>query len=187
MNPAALAATASQLVADDKGVLAIDESNGTCNQRFAALGIVQGEESRRRWRELIVTTPDLGQSISGIILYDETIRQATSSGRPFVEALRDAGILVGIKVDTGARPLAGFPGESITEGLDGLRQRLQAYSKTGARFAKWRAVFSADDGTPSGRLLDRARVGEGKGPGPDRSGSPVDRSFNGRAGRTAIL
>lgn len=149
MNPAALADTAAQLMADDKGLLAIDESNPTCNRRFAAVGIAQTEENRRRWRELIVTTPALGEAISGVILYDETIHQATAGGRRFVEVLADAGILVGIKVDTGAKPLAGFPDETITEGLDGLRQRLQAYAAMGARFAKWRAVFDASGGAPS--------------------------------------
>lgn len=154
MNPGPLADIAAQLLAGDKGLLAIDESNGTCNRRFAALGIVQSEENRRRWRELIVTTPDLGQSISGVILYDETIHQATADGRPFVDLLAEAGILIGIKVDTGAMPLAGFPGETITEGLDGLRERLHGYAAKGARFAKWRAVFNADDGTPSPACIE---------------------------------
>ncbi|PBN43576.1 class I fructose-bisphosphate aldolase [Sphingobium sp. D43FB] len=149
MNSGTLAGIAAQLMANDKGLLAIDESVGTCNQRFAALGIAQSAESRRRWRELIIATPDLSQSISGVILYDETIHQATADGRAFVDVLASAGILVGIKVDTGAKALAGFPGETITEGLDGLRDRLQAYATLGARFAKWRAVFSAEDGTPS--------------------------------------
>ncbi|WP_293881329.1 class I fructose-bisphosphate aldolase [Sphingomonas sp.] len=154
MNPGPLADIAAQLMAGDKGLLAIDESNGTCNRRFAALGIVQSEENRRRWRELIVTTPDLGQSISGVILYDETLHQATADGRLFVDLLAEAGILVGIKVDTGANPLAGFPGETITEGLDGLRERLHGYAGKGARFAKWRAVFNAEDGTPSAACID---------------------------------
>ena len=149
MNSTALAVTAAQLMADHKGLLAIDESNGTCNRRLAALGIAQTQENRRRWRELIVTTPDLGQSISGVILYDETIHQVAAGGRRFVQVLADAGILAGIKVDTGAKPLAGFPGETITEGLDGLRERLQAYAGLGARFAKWRGVFTAEDGAPS--------------------------------------
>ena len=124
LNPAILAEAAAQLVADDKGLLAIDESNATCNRRFAALDIAQTTENRQRWRELIVTTPDINQSISGKILYDETIHQATGDGRPFVDVLADAGILVGIKVDTGAKPFAGFPSESVTEGLDDLRERL---------------------------------------------------------------
>jgi fructose-bisphosphate aldolase class I len=144
-----LADTAARLMADHKGILAIDESNATCNRRFAALDIAQTEESRRRWRELIVTTPDINRSISGMILYDETIHQATASGKTFVKVLAEADILVGIKVDTGANPLAAFPGESVTEGLDGLRQRLSGYAAIGARFAKWRAVFSAGDSAPT--------------------------------------
>jgi fructose-bisphosphate aldolase class I len=153
MNCAALAETAAQLVSDGKGLLAIDESNATCDRRFAALDIPQTEESRRRWRETIVTTPGINRSISGMILYDETIHQATDSGKPFVEVLSEAGILVGIKVDTGAKPLAGFAGESVTEGLDGLRQRLADYVKLGARFAKWRAVFTADPTVPSAACI----------------------------------
>ncbi len=144
-----LANIAARLVADEKGLLAIDESNGTCNRRFADIGIEQTEESRRRWRELIVTTPEIGKSISGMILYDETMHQATAGGIPFGQVLVNAGILVGIKVDTGVKPLAGFPGDSITEGLDGLRLRLQDYAAIGASFAKWRAVFSAGDSMPS--------------------------------------
>ena len=149
MKIAALTSIAAQLVADDKGLLAIDESNGTCNRRFAALGIKQTEDRRRRWRDLIITIPDIGQSISGMILSDETIHQVTDAGIPFAWVLANAGILVGIKVDAGAKPLAGFAGESITEGLDGLRHRLQAYAAIGASFAKWRAVFNVGDGTPS--------------------------------------
>ncbi|CAN5138091.1 fructose-bisphosphate aldolase class I [soil metagenome] len=144
-----LAATAGRLVADDKGLLALDESNATCNRRFAALGIAQTEENRRRWRHLVITVPLLNRSISGIILYDETIRQADAHGKPFVTLLRDAGIMVGIKVDTGAQPLAGFPNETVTEGLDGLRARLGSYYEKGARFAKWRAVFTVDGAAPS--------------------------------------
>jgi fructose-bisphosphate aldolase class I len=149
VNSAALSDTACQLVADDKGLLAIDESVGTCNRRFASSDIAQTEENRRRWRELIVTTPDLDKSISGVIFHNETIHQATAGGRPFVDVLSSAGILIGIKVDRGAKPLAGFPGETITEGLDGLRRRMQAYAGMGARFAKWRAVFSAEEGAPN--------------------------------------
>ncbi len=141
--------TAHSLVGAGKGLLAIDESNGTCNKRFAALGIAQTEEQRRAWRELIVTTPGLGDSISGVILYDETIRQRTAGGTPFVEVLSKAGIIPGIKVDTGAKALAGRPGEKITEGLDGLRDRLEDYASMGARFAKWRAVITLGDGLPS--------------------------------------
>src|SRR5664279_1718060 len=113
--------TASALVADDKGLLAMDESNPTCNKRFAKLGIPQTVEARRLYRVLIVTPPGLGQSISGAILFYETIRQQKKDGTPFIKVLTDAGIIPGIKVDTGAKDLAGFPGEKITEGLDGLR------------------------------------------------------------------
>jgi fructose-bisphosphate aldolase class I len=144
-----LADTAHRLVGGGKGLLAMDESNSTCDKRFAAGGIPQTEEARRAWRELIVTTPALGESISGAILYDETIRQGKRDGTPFVTVLTDAGIVPGIKVDTGAKDLAGFPGEKITEGLDGLRVRLQEYFQMGARFAKWRAVISPEDGHPS--------------------------------------
>jgi fructose-bisphosphate aldolase class I len=137
------------MVADDKGLLAMDESNPTCNQRFARLGIPQTVEARRAWRELIVTTPGLGECISGAILYDETIRQQKKDGTPFVKVITDAGIIPGIKVDTGEKDLAGHPGEKITQGLDGLRDRLAEYSQMGARFAKWRAEIFVADGIPS--------------------------------------
>lgn len=140
---------AARLVADNKGLLAIDESNATCNKRFAVHGIAQTVEMRRAYRELILTTPGLGASISGVILYDETIHQATTSGVPFVRILTDAGIIPGIKVDIGLEDLANHPAEKITEGLDGLRTRLQAYFEIGARFAKWRSVFFVDQQLPS--------------------------------------
>jgi fructose-bisphosphate aldolase class I len=127
----------------------MDESTGTCNKRFAQLGIPQTVEARRAYRELIVTTPRLGESIGGAILYDETIRQQKDDGTPFVQVLLDAGITPGIKVDTGAKELAGHPGEKVTEGLDGLRDRLQEYFQMGARFAKWRAVITIGPGIPS--------------------------------------
>ena len=141
--------TARALVADDKGLLAMDESNPTCNKRFAKLGIPQTVEARRAYRELIITTPGLGECISGAILYDETIRQHTKDGTSFVQAIIDAGIIPGIKVDAGAKNMAGFPGEKVTEGLDGLRERLAEYSQMGARFAKWRAVIAVGAGIPS--------------------------------------
>jgi len=141
--------TARALMADDKGLLAMDESNPTCNQRFAELGIAQTEEARRSWRELLITTPALSESISGAILYGETIRQQKKDGTPFLNVLHDAGIISGIKVDTGAKEMAGHPGEKITEGLDGLRDRLKEYSQMGVRFAKWRAVIAIGDGLPS--------------------------------------
>jgi len=149
VNEEALRAIVTTLVASDKGLLAMDESTPTCNRRFASLDIPQTEAARRAYRELLVTTPRLGDSISGAILYDETIRQRTEDGKPFVEVLRDAGIVPGIKVDTGAKELAGHPGEKITEGLDGLRGRLEDYFRMGARFAKWRAVITLGNGIPS--------------------------------------
>ena len=149
MNAQELIDTARALVAGDKGLLAMDESNPTCNKRFARLGIPQTVEARRAYRELIVTTPGLGECISGAILYDETIRQQKKDGTPFVKAIIDAGIIPGIKVDTGAKDMAGHPGEKITEGLDGLRDRLKEYFQMGARFAKWRAVIVIGDGIPS--------------------------------------
>lgn len=137
------------LVAGDKGLLAMDERIPTCNKRFAKLGIPQTEEARRSYRELIVATPRLGECISGAIISDETIRQQTHDGIPFAKAIGAAGIIVGIKVDLGATDLAGHPGEKITEGLDGLRDRLTKYRTMGARFAKWRAVIAVDDDLPS--------------------------------------
>jgi len=149
MNEQKLIDTAMAMVAGDKGLLAMDESNPTCNKRFAKLGIPQTEEARRAYREWIVTTPGLGESISGAILFDETIRQHKLDGTPFAKALADAGIIPGIKVDTGAKDLAAHPGEKITEGLDGLRDRLAEYSQMGARFAKWRAVITMGEGIPT--------------------------------------
>ena len=149
MNTQKLTDTARTLVAGDKGLLAMDESNPTCNKRFAKLGIPQTVEARRAYRELIVTTPGLGESICGVILYDETIRQQKKDGTPFVKVITEAGIIPGIKVDAGAKDLAGHPQEKITEGLDGLRERLAEYSQMGARFAKWRAVIAVGDGIPS--------------------------------------
>jgi len=134
--------TARQMLADDKGLLAMDESNPTCNKRFAALGIPQTVEMRRAYRDLIVATPRLAESVGGAILYDETIRQQAHDGTPFARALERAGIIAGIKVDEGARPLALHEGELVTEGLDGLRDRLAEYAGMGARFAKWRAVIT---------------------------------------------
>jgi fructose-bisphosphate aldolase class I len=149
MNVQQLEETVQALVASDKGLLAMDESNPTCNKRFASLGIPETVEARRAYRELIVTTPRLGECIGGAILHDETIRQQKSDGTPFIKVLVEAGIIPGIKVDAGAKELAGHPGEKVTEGLDGLRGRLAEYSKMGARFAKWRAVIVIGDGIPS--------------------------------------
>jgi len=150
----ALNATANQLVAGDKGLLAMDESTPSCNRRFAALGIPQTEPARRAWRELIVTTKGLEESISGAILFDETIRQSTAEGVLFIKILEDAGIIPGIKVDLGAVDMAGHPSEKITEGLDGLRDRFAEYAGMGARFAKWRAVITPGPGRPSDACLE---------------------------------
>ena len=144
-----LADIARGLFAGDKGLLAMDESNPTCNRRFAKIGIPQTVEVRRAYRELIVTTPGLGESVSGVILSDETIRQSKKDGTPFTQIIADAGMIFGIKVDAGAKDMAGHPGEKITEGLDGLRERLTEYAKLGAQFAKWRAVIVIGDGIPS--------------------------------------
>jgi len=154
MNVQQLEETAQALFAGDKGLLAMDESNPTCNKRFAQLGIPQTVEARRAYRELIVTTPRLAECIGGAILYDETIRQQKSDGTPFIKVLIEAGIIPGIKVDQGAKDLAGHPGEKVTEGLDGLRGRLAEYSTMGARFAKWRAVIAIGDGIPSWGSID---------------------------------
>jgi fructose-bisphosphate aldolase class I len=156
MNEKTLIDTAAALTADGKGLLAMDESNPTADKRFAALGIAQTPEMRRAYRDMIVAAPGLAESIGGAILYDETIRTCTFADVPFAEALHKAGIIPGIKVDAGARPLALHEGELVTEGLDGLRQRLAEYSKMGARFAKWRAVFTIDDakGAPSPGCCD---------------------------------
>lgn len=149
MNAQLLGDTARELISSNKGLLAMDESNPTCNKRFALLGIPQTEEARRAYRELIVTTPGLSECISGVIFYDETIRQTSKQGKPLVSILADSGILPGIKVDTGAKNMACHPGEKITEGLDGLRERLAEYAQLGARFAKWRAVLAISNEIPS--------------------------------------
>ena len=149
MNQQILKETIAHLFADNKGLLAMDESNPTCNKRFAKIGIPQTETVRRDWRELLVTTPGLGECISGTILYDETIRQNERDGTPIIKAIIDEGIIPGIKVDKGAKLMAGHPGEKVTEGLDGLRDQLQEYFLMGARFAKWRAVIAIGNGIPT--------------------------------------
>jgi fructose-bisphosphate aldolase class I len=154
MKTQELISTAKKLVAGNKGILAMDESFPTCNKRFAKLGIPQTVETRRAYREMIVTTSGLGESISGAILFDETIRQKTNDGTPMIKVLSNAGIIPGIKVDTGTKDLANHPGEKITEGLDGLRERLMEYYEMGARFAKWRAVIIIGDGIPSRACLE---------------------------------
>ncbi len=140
---------ATAMVAKDKGLLAADESNSTIAKRLDKIGSPSTEEQRRSYRELLFTTPGIAQWISGVIMYDETIRQKTRDGVAFPDYLAKLGIIPGIKVDTGAKPLAAFPGETITEGLDGLRERMMEYYKLGARFAKWRAVIDIGDGIPT--------------------------------------
>jgi fructose-bisphosphate aldolase, class I len=149
-----LRATAHLLVADDKGILAMDESNLTCNSRFEKFDIPQRADVRRDWRALIVTTPGLGEAISGVILYDETIRQNMADDTPFLMTVIAAGLVPGIKVDVGTTSMAGHAGEKVTEGLDGLRDRLADYAKLGARFAKWRAVFTIGDDIPSRACIE---------------------------------
>ena len=152
-------ATARELVAADKGILAADESTGTIKKRFEAIGLESTEEHRRRYRQMLFTTPGIGDHISGVILFDETIRQSTDDGVSFVQLLESGGMIPGIKVDTGAKPLALFPNETVTEGLDGLRERLAEYRGLGARFAKWRATVIIGDGTPTdGAILANAHA-----------------------------
>lgn len=141
--------TASALVADGKGILAADESDGTIKKRFDSIGVESTEHTRRAYRELLFTTGGAEEFISGVILFDETIRQSASDGTPFPKLLADRGIIPGIKVDKGAKPLALADGETITEGLDGLRARLEEYRELGARFAKWRATYVIGHGQPS--------------------------------------
>ena len=141
--------TAQALVAPGKGILAADESTPTMAKRLAAIGVESSEERRRRYRQILLTTEGIADVISGVILFDETIRQSTDDGTPFAEALRRAGVIPGIKVDRGTTPLAGFTDEVVTEGLDGLRPRLAEYADLGARFAKWRAVIRIGDGKPT--------------------------------------
>lgn len=145
MDTQTLSAIAEQMVAKGKGILAADESNGTCNKRFAPLGIPETEEMRRTWRELLLGAPGAEQYLSGVIMFDETFRQKTSDGSTFPEMLAKKGILPGIKVDKGPVDFAGHPGEVVTEGLDGLRARFAEYASLGAKFAKWRAVIKIDE------------------------------------------
>ncbi|MGS1094745.1 class I fructose-bisphosphate aldolase [Aquamicrobium terrae] len=148
---------AAAMVADGKGILAADESSGTIKKRFDVIGVESTENSRRDYRELMFRAKEaMSQYISGVILYDETIRQKAADGTPLVDIIKAAGAIPGIKVDAGAKPLAGFPGDTITEGLDGLRERLAEYHKLGARFAKWRAVIdiNEEEGVPSGYAID---------------------------------
>jgi fructose-bisphosphate aldolase class I len=154
MDIKTLHATAESLVATGKGILAADESFGTIEKRFKKLGIASTEENRQAYREMLFTTKGVEDFISGVILFDETIRQSTREGTPFATVLAKAGVIPGIKVDTGAKALAGYPGEKVTEGLDGLRERLAEYAKLGARFAKWRAVITIGDGLPTPSCIE---------------------------------
>src|ERR1700735_1753824 len=154
MNTVELCATARALVAKARGILAADESTSTIKRRVDTLKLESTEENRRAYREMLFTAPGAEAYISGVIMYDETLRQKTKDGMPFPTYLAQHGMLPGIKVDMGAKPLAGFPGETITEGLDGLRERLAEYHKLGARFAKWRAVIDIGAGIPSRYAID---------------------------------
>src|SRR5947208_430886 len=149
MNSSELMRVAGAMVARGKGILAADESSGTIKKRFDVIRLESTEEHRRSYREMLFTAPGAAESVSGVILYDETIRQKTRDGTPFPQYLAKQGIIPGIKVDLGAKPLAGFNGETITEGLDGLRERLVEYRGLGARFAKWRATYTPTQGRPS--------------------------------------
>ncbi len=149
-----LTKTANAMVADHRGILAMDESNSTCNMRFASLGLPQTEELRRAYREVLITTPGLERFINGAILSDETIRQSNKDNIKFTELLKSKGILIGIKVDKGTAELAGFAGEKITAGLDGLAERLSEYYQLGARFAKWRAVITIGERIPSWNCIE---------------------------------
>ncbi len=154
MSSMELAVVAQAMVAEGKGILAIDESTGTCQKRFDSIGVECTTQSRRDYRGMLLSTPGLGEHISGAILYDETLRQSSADGTSFVQLMTQAGILPGIKVDTGAHPLSGHPGEKVTEGLDGLRQRLDEYHSIGARFAKWRAVITIGENSPTSACVE---------------------------------
>jgi fructose-bisphosphate aldolase class I len=153
MNAEALEGTARALVAPGKGILAADESHPSIGRRFEPLGIPNTEETRRRYRQMLLTTPGVADYVSGVILFDETIRQRTDDGTSLVEVLVRQGIMPGVKVDRGTKPLAGAHGELVTEGLDGLRERLAEYTALGARFAKWRAVIAIAPGLPTDRAI----------------------------------
>ena len=149
-----LESIALAMVAPGKGIMAADESTNTITKRLAAVGVESTEENRRAYREMLLTTPGLNEHVSGVILYDETLRQSTKDGVPFTTIMKKAGIISGIKVDKGPQPLAGFPGDVVTEGLDGLRARLQEYARLGAQFAKWRAVINISEDNPSSTAIE---------------------------------
>src|SRR3984893_6409944 len=154
MNIAELSATAHAMVAKNRGILAADESGSTIKKRFDTIKLESTEENRRAYREMLFSAPGAQSYISGVIMYDETLRQKTKDGVPFPAYLTKAAMIPGIKVDLGAKALPGFPGETITEGLDGLRERFAEYHKLGARFAKWRAVINIDSGVPTRYAID---------------------------------
>jgi len=154
MDTKLMTETARAMVAKGKGLLAADESSGTCKKRFDTVKVESTEENRRAYRELLFTTPGLAEYVSGVILFDETIRQKTKDGQPFADYLKKNGIIPGIKVDGGAHDMALHPGEKVTEGLDGLGKRLEEYFKLGARFAKWRAVITIGEGIPSTACIE---------------------------------
>ncbi len=154
MPPRELESVARSLVGKGRGILAADESSPTIEKRFRSIDLPSTEGNRRAYRELLFTTPGASEFISGVILFDETIRQKAKDGTPFPEVLSQQGIIPGIKVDKGAKSLAGFPGEKVTEGLDGLRERLSEYRGMGARFAKWRAVIAIGEGIPTACCLE---------------------------------
>ena len=154
MDIAQLSAHAQALVAPGKGILAADESSGTIKKRFDSIGVESTEDNRRDYREMLFRAPGAGNYISGVILYDETLRQNAADGTPLVKILQDDGVIPGIKVDLGAKPLPNAEGETVTEGLDGLRERLAEYYELGARFAKWRATYTITDSLPSQYCID---------------------------------
>lgn len=154
MTRSSTVSTAEALVAPGKGILAADESTPTIAKRLAAIGVESTEPVRRAYRELLLTAPGLSEHISGVILYDETLRQRTDDGVPFGELVAGAGMIPGIKVDAGTADLAGFPSEVVTEGLDGLRRRCAEYVELGARFAKWRAVIKVGEGRPTRTCIE---------------------------------
>lgn len=154
MDQVALKETAQALVVPGKGILAADESEGTIKKRFDTIGVESTEENRRFYRELLFTTPGVEEFISGVIMFDETVRQKASDGKPFPQVLSEKGIISGIKVDKGTKGMAGFPGEKISEGLDGLRERFEEYKGLGAKFSKWRAVYTIGEGTPTQTCID---------------------------------
>src|SRR5271154_1742808 len=159
MNTAERSAAARAMMAKNRGILAADESTSTIKKRFDSIKLESTEENRRAYREMLFTAPGADAYISGVIMYDETLRQKTKDGVPFPAYLAQHGMLPGIKVDMGAKPLAGFPGETITEGLDGLRERLAEYHKLGAKFAKWRAVINIDSVIPTRYGIDAKAEG----------------------------